>query len=464
MKINFKNLGPIDSAEVHLNDLTIITGENNSGKTYLTYSIYFLLDFFNKFSISYLKKNNHPSVSNFIDKTVTALYRKKDIRIELSVLQDVFMDYISYLCSIFRDQISDLFKVEASYFKDMECDIGIDVKLIRKISLKQNPNIEISSKSDNDFIIFHITSNELNRQQIKDGVEFFVDACVQESFSDLFVITAERLGIVLFKNELNARRSLVIEQLQKSTVKQTAFPKEFLFDLVKEFTSRYSASIHDNIDYVSEKFPSNSKIGELEKEFSLAKRIEKIMGGRLAYDSSSHEMRFISNKRKDRVDIPLHFASTSIRSLSLLFHYLKYNAKKGDLLIIDEPESHLSLGNQVKLARIVGLCINSGLKILLTTHSDFLLKEINNLIMLGYLKESVPDLKSEGLGVYDFDDALQCERVVAYNVDSGKLKKCKVDKFGIDNQLVEKTISEINENSYKLENLIYQFGNGKYHE
>jgi hypothetical protein len=68
------------------------------------------------------------------------------------------------------------------------------------------------------------------------------------------------------------------------------------------------------------------------------------------------------------------------------------------------------------------------------------------------------------LGVYDFDDALQCERVVAYNVDSGKLKKCKVDKFGIDNQLVEKTISEINENSYKLENLIYQFGNGKYHE
>ena len=43
MKITFKNLGKIDYAECNLGNLTIIAGENNTGKTYLTYTLYGLL-------------------------------------------------------------------------------------------------------------------------------------------------------------------------------------------------------------------------------------------------------------------------------------------------------------------------------------------------------------------------------------------------------------------------------------
>ncbi len=40
MKFVFKNLGPIDKAELELGDLTIIAGRNNTGKTYVAYTLY----------------------------------------------------------------------------------------------------------------------------------------------------------------------------------------------------------------------------------------------------------------------------------------------------------------------------------------------------------------------------------------------------------------------------------------
>ena len=36
----FKNIGPVKDAEMELGDLTIIAGRNNTGKTYLVYTLY----------------------------------------------------------------------------------------------------------------------------------------------------------------------------------------------------------------------------------------------------------------------------------------------------------------------------------------------------------------------------------------------------------------------------------------
>ena len=38
--IKFNNLGPIETGQITLNDLTILCGNNNTGKTYVTNSIY----------------------------------------------------------------------------------------------------------------------------------------------------------------------------------------------------------------------------------------------------------------------------------------------------------------------------------------------------------------------------------------------------------------------------------------
>ena len=52
LKAIFKNLGPIKNAEIELNDLTIIAGKNNSGKTYIAYAIYGFLNILYHYDIA----------------------------------------------------------------------------------------------------------------------------------------------------------------------------------------------------------------------------------------------------------------------------------------------------------------------------------------------------------------------------------------------------------------------------
>ncbi|MFZ4664147.1 MAG: hypothetical protein ACOYNY_44520, partial [Caldilineaceae bacterium] len=43
MKLSLEKLGALTAGDLELADLTIICGENNTGKTYLTYTLYGLL-------------------------------------------------------------------------------------------------------------------------------------------------------------------------------------------------------------------------------------------------------------------------------------------------------------------------------------------------------------------------------------------------------------------------------------
>ena len=78
-------------------------------------------------------------------------------------------------------------------------------------------------------------------------------------------------------------------------------------------------------------------------------------------------------------------SSSSVKTLSGLVVYLRHIAKKGDVLIIDEPEMNLHPDNQRRLARIFARMINNGLRLIISTHSDYIIRELNNLIMLNAL-------------------------------------------------------------------------------
>jgi predicted ATPase len=142
------------------------------------------------------------------------------------------------------------------------------------------------------------------------------------------------------------------------------------------------------------------------------------------------------------MDIPLHLASASVRALSNLYFFLKHKAKKGDLIIIDEPESHLSLVKQRLLAKLIADCINNGLKILLTTHSDTLVLEINNLIMLS----NEFDDKDSFMKTHKYQQAhiINPEKVSAYIAKDGGVSECTIDQYGIEVESMDKAIDDLN--------------------
>ena len=50
--------------------------------------------------------------------------------------------------------------------------------------------------------------------------------------------------------------------------------------------------------------------------------------------------------------------------------------------MIDEPELNLHPDNQRKMARLVAMLVNSGIKVFITTHSEYNVREFNTLIQL----------------------------------------------------------------------------------
>ena len=124
-----------------------------------------------------------------------------------------------------------------------------------------------------------------------------------------------------------------------------------------------------------------------------------------------------------------------------------------DLVIIDEPEVNLHPDNQIKLARIFSRLVNKGLRLIISTHSDYIVREFNNLIMIEKGDEKLKKLAKDK-GDYREDEYLIANEVAAYvfdfKVTRGKealkteVKQITITESGFDIPSVDKEIQKQN--------------------
>ena len=105
-------------------------------------------------------------------------------------------------------------------------------------------------------------------------------------------------------------------------------------------------------------------------------------------------------------DIRLSQTSSMVSELAPLVLFLKGLVRPGDTLIIEEPEAHLHPGAQADMAVILARLVRAGVRVIITTHSDWLLQEISNLTLEGLLAEETDEpaswLLPEEVGVWSF--------------------------------------------------------------
>ena len=101
--------------------------------------------------------------------------------------------------------------------------------------------------------------------------------------------------------------------------------------------------------------------------------------------------------------------SSMVSELAPLILFLKYLVRPGDLLILEEPESHLHPAAQLQMARGIARLVNAGVQVLITTHSNDFTGQINNLISMSNTSEET--WKSLGL---EPEECLQPAQVSAY--------------------------------------------------
>ncbi|EJO1483637.1 AAA family ATPase, partial [Campylobacter jejuni] len=472
MKVKLKNVGMLDEAEFEVGNITLICGENNTGKTYATYSLYGYLDFLS---------NNLTSVFFSIVQKHLNILIPEEYTIEISIdkIIAIYEDTIKNTYSDYKEKLSEILAGKDGDFDD---SIFLNQELDHFLGELSNNDIVNSFKEFSEYKNL-INLSEINSKyikldykndenfEIKDRIIMIKTMQLLTSFFLFltpkyprpFILSAERTGASMFQKELDVNKNEIVDRI--SQVKGSDI-KEAVIDILVEKYSRYPKPVKDNIYFVRELDEVVKKtsfiqdgINKNSKNKNLYQNILdllfEIVGGKYLVSQEGIEFAPGAKKRITRGKFLIQRASSSVRSLLILNHYILHEAQKGDILMIDEPELNLHPKNQILLARLFTLLANAGIKIFITTHSDYIVRELNNCIMLNKLSdEQIHLLKSKSYIKENKIDFNNIKAYIAKNI-KGKntLEEVKItEEEGIFMNTFDEPIDTQNEN----QSMIYE--------
>lgn len=450
MKIKIKNLGALKQAEFTLGDLTIICGCNNTGKTYATYALFGFLSTWRRM---------FPIKIN--DNKIEQLLADGVVRLDIQEYVKQSEQIVVKGCQAYTQQLPKIFAAQAERFKTAEFQVILDIK---KISLKSKFDLKMrAAKAE----LFSITKREENTELVvalladkekvtipTDVVERIItDALKDIIFAQLFprpfIASAERTGAAIFRKELNFARNRLLEEMGQAD--KNIDPMELLF---KDYDD-YALPIKTNVEFTRQLETLVKKSSFVaENHTDILADFADIIGGE--YTVSRNDELYYVPKGK-RVKLSMDESSSAVRSLLDIGFYLRHEAQHGDLLMVDEPELNLHPENQRRVARLFARLVNLGIKVFITTHSDYIIKELNTLIMLNHDKPYLKRIaQEEG---YRAEELLYAEKIKVYIAEEaliileGKTRRTKCptltpadisSELGIEARSFDSTIETMN--------------------
>jgi predicted ATPase len=418
MLFKVKNLGVIAEAEVDLSkDLILLTGQNNTGKTYLAYAIYWFLqmDFYSILSdtdtlyFGTTQTEAEMEIKKVFKKKKTQLLElleknKTHNQIEINIVElakevilpakDELLKYILNIASSEYVAITDFFNGRNSF--EPIIDLGISDEVIldniatniskKNLNLDGLVHITVEAKNNTEVLTFELMPHRLEDNEL--FAQEILIVLLHWSFVNFrnvnYCFTAERSAINIFSKELTLLGNKILRSKDKN-----------LINFATERINRYPQPIKDSLDIAENLKDLTKKTSEFAY---LAEELEKsILKGNIVvgeFDDLQYKPNGVEN------NLEIHLTSSLVKSLSPIAFYLRHLAQKNDCIIIDEPELNLHPDNQILVARFLGRLVNEGFKVIVSTHSDYIIKEINNLVMLS--KES--EVRNELLEKYGYSE------------------------------------------------------------
>ena len=436
-------MGAIRKAVVDLQKpLTLFCGPNSTGKTYLSYLLYAILE------------NGDYVESKGLDKIVKYFSEHKEFTISKELvegfIQDVATSMESNLGSIFFFCVTAVDKLFSQFELSLILSEGDYERIIefpcRLISKNGEKEIGIVKDASSDKVIYQI-NGETSGIERDSLVElrlminhFFRLLCFRNS-GGVRMLTVERNSIYTFKTELSLGRNELIDRIQQKSGRSELD----ILDIVNSSSRRYPLAVRSSLRIAND-LDNVQKFNS--PYYNIAELIEKgILQGEVKITRTG-DVEFISDKVGKTKHLPIHLTSSIVKTMSSLVIYLKHIARKGDLLIIDEPEMNFHPNVQISLLRIFTILTKLDLRIIISTHSDYMIRELNNLIMAGTIYKKDAQLVKE-LG-YEESMLLNKNDIAVKYFNYGRLKRLldvvdvKVEDDGFAIESIDNTINEQN--------------------
>jgi hypothetical protein len=402
MKVRIKNLGALHDAQFDLKPLTVFIGMNGVGKTWVAYTLLglFSVHGWRQTYRAIRDQQFQTPLDIKLHSILDEINQTGACKVDLTMFFDThFQDYLDTLTQIAPSWIGQFIgsrsskpfeqatvKIEVSPTELAQCRqrisqsvledaIGLSPQDEREAGLraiKQSESVELyfssgssyknlSPKLIRNFVIGSITKI-LHKIIFDDVIPFPIERTSLLNSTFIKTVRAGRIrrhdenderetgGVMPTPGAIGLFMGMIIQLLEKG-----------------EFDSQLTLW----------NTPS-----ELRTPFTeLAHFLEtRILGGSVAVEEGnvpdSKEISFTFNQQK----IELAVATSMVKELAGLVFYLRYFAVENDLIIIDEPEMNLHPKAQAEFIEFLALLVQHGIRVLITTHSTFMVDHLSNLV------------------------------------------------------------------------------------
>ena len=366
MKLTINNIGKLKNAEVEINGITVIAGENNTGKSTVGKVLWSV---FNSFYKVYekIEKERIDFVNEQIYSYIRNLDKSDNIKEKtLDMATDIIQNY-----SIYYRNEENIKSYITKKFKENNYFIG---------------NERIEELIASIYTILNIIDTQI--------ISFIIDEKLSVEFNE--EIINKKIGKGSFANiELNIRNKILNFNIEEGIDVAGEFVENLKgdiddFDLATEAIFIDNPFIIDDIENIFEQKKKNyrqhlvSKLYYNRNENTVKKmyvneKLEKIYKKLNSIASGKITIKNLDVYYKDsEIEINAKNLSTGIKTFAIIKMLLQNGTlEENGTIILDEPEIHLHPEWQIKFAELIVLLQKEfGMHILLTTHSPYFLKAI----------------------------------------------------------------------------------------
>ena len=413
VEIAVKNFGPIAEANIDLRPLTVFVGPSNTGKTYFATLVYALHGISEGFTPLSLGSVLYRLRSRYF--LAVSAEEKKVIKELLDTTTELLKELVT---SHSPFKFSDLPQALRDYLQSSLTDPEI-------IGTELNRCFDFESVSD---LIRFMDSNAYKTEvflKVSDESQKRWDFNMMATELELMVDGSINANLVLAREEeplsnsipsgeftdstLNGRKRYYLPASRSGIIQSHRIMASSLIDRA----TRSNNSGIPTLSSVIVDFMKHLPIYEESKEsngaiFAIADALEsEVLAGKIiAKPLLSGYPEFFYQPQGTAEEIRLNQSSSMVSELTPLVLYLRSLVNPGDTLIIEEPEAHLHPGAQADMAVILARLVRAGVKVIITTHSDWLLEEIGNLTFEGLIAEQANGTASwllpEEIGAWHF--------------------------------------------------------------